>query len=94
MKIEKEDIKKIWLLWFLANKQYWCNGLTYTKIIKMESNIINDKEIWYDLLERHPMNNKLPWNAENEDKATYNHAIGNMAGIIAYKAQLLGYIRK
>ena len=83
---EKIVAKNIWWYWFVSNRKYWGDKLTYAKIVKLKEVIFQDKYIWDDLLNRHNMLNKFPFVEQQSDKDNYDHAIGNFACSIYKKA--------
>lgn len=75
----------MWLSWIaLDGVRNVSPGSNHLKMIRtMYNKILEDDFLWADIVWRHGFFDALPWNAENENKAAYDHAIGNFWGYVS-----------
>ena len=76
--------RKLWLDHFCENKNWWANGTTKRRLEKYREDILNDADIWSDILLRHGGQNFTPSELKESDIHTYNHAMGNLTGMISH----------
>lgn len=87
------DKKMIWWTYLLSQKEYWGNGLTHTKLLKIKNHVFQITDIWYDLLIRHDFND-FPWNERKNNKDSFDHAIGNFSCSVYKVALDMGVVKK
>jgi hypothetical protein len=80
------DIMKYkWFDYVVADKNLWADGWTTKKLEKVKSAVLSDKDILYDLLERHDGQTMEPEQMKETDKVMYEHCISNFVCNIHYK---------
>lgn len=79
-------VRKLWFAWFvmrfLLHKEGGGSGVTAATLSKHEATILADDYMWQDVILRHDLSNKWPWDAQSGDKANYDHAMGNFWGMV------------
>ena len=83
-------MKDLWFDYIVANKHHWCDGFTLTRLAKVREAVLTDKNIMWDLLDRHSGDKYSPEQMQAEDKANFNHCIGNFSCSIAQKMREVG----
>lgn len=80
------NTRKVWFCWFVfrwtIHKEGGGYGVTPAKIRKLESTIMDDTLLWEDVILRHGFAGVFPWDAMENDKPHYDHAMGNFWGMI------------
>ncbi len=88
-------MKEKWFEYVVENKRLWGNaGITLKRLEKVKDAVLSDKDIMFDLLERHSGNEKTPEEMKTTDYECYNHCIGNFVCSIIYKMMDEGLIRR
>ena len=90
MKFSEEKKNEYWNH-FLSQKQFWGFKFTLKKLEKIKSILWDDAYFWEDILFRHNGYTETPEQMKERSKSTYDHCIGNMAGMISealYKNKL------
>ena len=86
-------MKEKWFDYVKANKVYWTNGMTAKRLDKVRDAVFSDKHIMWDLLNRHGADKKEPEQMKSEDKAMFDHCIGNFVCDIHYKMMDLKIVK-
>jgi methyl coenzyme M reductase alpha subunit len=85
--------KDIWFKYLTDNKKHWPNGFTLKRLEKVKSFVLTDKDIMFDLMERHSGNELTPEEMKEDDVENFNHCISNFAINILYKMRELNIIK-
>lgn len=78
-------LRRIWYQWFIYR---WVvfgdgggHGVTPAKLRRHEETILADDLFWQDIILRHGFADSWPWEAMEQDKPSYDHAMGNFWGM-------------
>lgn len=86
-------MKDKWFEYVVTNKNLWGNGWTAKRLEKVKVAVLEDKDIMYDLLQRHSANTIDAETMKATDKELYSHCIGNFICNIHYKMMELKLIK-
>lgn len=80
------EVRRIYWVWFthrfFVHKEGGGHGVTAVKLFRHEKTILNDNVLWADVIGRHNLTRTWPWDAMEDDKGNYDHAMGNFWGMI------------
>jgi hypothetical protein len=68
-------MKEKWFQYVVDNKQHWCNGFTLLRLEKAKKFVLLDKDIMWDLLDRHNGSEQTPEQMKASDIRKFNHCI-------------------
>ena len=77
-------MKEIWYQFVIDNPKYWANGFTVNRLKKIKHKIFNNKDIMFDLMDRHGGSYMDPKVMQQDNKYNFDHCIGNFVGNISY----------
>ena len=77
-------MKEKWFEYVKANKNYWTNGMTAKKLDKVKDVVFANKDIMFDLLNRHGGSYQTPKEMKENNRELYDHCIGNFVCNIHY----------
>ncbi len=86
-------MRDIWFEYVIKNKDLWPQGFTLKRLEKVKDQVLNDKNIMFDLLKRHGADEKTPEAMKASDSKHYDHCIGNFCCNILYKMRELGIVK-
>lgn len=86
-------MKEKWFEYVVNNKNHWCYGFTLKRLERIKVDVLNDKNILFDLLERHSAKESSPEDMKTNDAFQYNHCIGNFSCNIFNKMIEKGVIK-
>lgn len=86
-------MKEKWFEFVKANKCYWTHGMTLNRLDKVKEAVFQDEDIMWDLMIRHGGKYLPPEKLEKENKAIFDHGIGNFVCNIHYKMMDLKIIK-
>ncbi len=86
-------MKEQWFDYLLENKKYWPYGVTAKRLEKIKAAVFADEDIMYDLLERHNGKIVTPQEMLADNKAWFDHCIGNFACNIAEKMRSTSIVK-
>lgn len=78
-------MKERWFEYVVNNKKYWPYGFTVKRLQKVRTAVLADKDIVWDLLERHSGAIYPPEDMRQMDYAMFDHCIGNFTSLIRQK---------
>jgi len=79
-----EEKKEEYWNHFMANKQFWANGMTQKRLEKVKSAMWNNIFFWSDIIDYHGGDTRTPEELKVEHRSTYDHCFGNMSGMIIH----------
>ncbi len=74
-----------WFDYVVSHRKMWCHGFTLKRLERVKAHVFADKDIMWDLMERHRGKDLLPDQLKEEDTMHFNHGIGNFTCAILYK---------
>lgn len=90
----REERAKQYYKYIIDNRKLWCNGFTPNRLKFVESAVIADNDIMWDLLDRHQGKEFTPEEMKARDRAQFDHAIGNLSTSILYKMMDTNVIKR
>jgi hypothetical protein len=69
------------------------NGVTGSRLMKIQSSILADDHFWLDVISRHNGLNRTPEQMRRDSKENYNHCLGNFWGMINQEMVMRGMIK-
>lgn len=88
-----KKMEEVWFDYVVSNKYLWCPGMTLKRLEKVKSAVLADKDIMFDLLQRHNANEKTPEEMKTTDAETFYHCRDNFICNILYKMMEIGLVK-
>ena len=65
----------------IASWKYWCHGFTLARLKRVRQRVVTDTDVLTDILFRHSGRDRDPEQMQVESPETYDHCMGNLAGM-------------